>query len=114
MEQQQNDQFVDAFSIISRRVHDIAVRKGFWDAPRNDSEMLMLSVTELAEACEALRHGNPPDDKVPEFSGAEAEMADCVIRLMDQAAARGYRLAEAIIAKTAYNEGRPYKHGKNF
>src|SRR4051812_19887045 len=38
---------------------------------RNDSEMLMLTVTELAEAVEGLRHGNPASDHIPEFSFAE-------------------------------------------
>ncbi|KKL73104.1 hypothetical protein LCGC14_2078290, partial [marine sediment metagenome] len=70
--------------------------------------------SELSEALEAIRHGNPPDDKIPEFNGYEAELADCVIRIMDVAIARNLRVAEAIVAKMAFNEGRPYKHGKEF
>jgi NTP pyrophosphatase (non-canonical NTP hydrolase) len=76
--------------------------------------MIMLMVTELAEAVEALRAGNPPDDKIPEFSGVEAELADAVIRIMDFGHARGHRVAQAIEAKMKYNTGRPYKHGKEF
>lgn len=67
--------------------------------------------SELSEALEALRHGNKPDDHIPEFSGVEAELADVVIRILDYAEARGLRLAEAIEAKILYNSTRPRRHG---
>jgi len=51
---------------------------------------------------------------VPTFSGAEAELADVVIRIMDLAEGRGWRVAEAIVAKMSYNEGRERLHGKEF
>lgn len=99
---------------LAASIHDCAKRHGFWDEPRNDGEAIALMHSELSEALEALRAGNPPDDKVPEFSGAEAELADTVIRILDFAAGRGYRLGEAVIAKMAYNETRPHRHGKAF
>jgi len=98
-------------------VHEWARKKGFWEGgtdARNKSEMLMLMVTELAEVCEGLRHGNPQDDKIPAFTSEEAELADCVIRIMDYAGAYDLRLGEAIAAKMVFNEGRPHKHGKKF
>ena len=106
--------FIGEFNKLSKDIHQNAVDKGFWEGERNDGELLMLIVTELAEACEALRHGNPPDNHIPEFSGAEAELADAVIRIMDHAEGRGWRLAEAMIAKNTYNKFRPRKHGKEF
>lgn len=101
-------------SQIGKRANDNAVAKGFWEAERNDGEMIALMHSELSEALEALRHGNPPDDHIPEFSGVEAEMADEIIRVAEFCHARGYRLEEAVMAKMAYNESRPYKHGKKF
>lgn len=108
--------FVRGWISTAADSHQNAKEKGFWEpgTERNDSEMIMLVVTELAEAVEGLRHGNPPDDKVPEFSAAEAEFADAIIRMMDQAHARGWRVAQAIEAKMKFNKGRAHKHGKEF
>lgn len=106
--------FVQSFSAMSSLVHDWAKRKGFWEEERNDGEIIALMHSELSEALEALRDDNPPDDKIPQFSGVEAEFADVIIRIMDTAHAKGYRVGEAVLAKMAYNEGRPYKHGRKF
>ena len=81
---------------------------------RNDSELLMLQVTEIAEACEGLRHGNPPSEHIPDFTALEEEQADAVIRFLDMAAARNCRIGLAVIAKMAFNYTRPRKHGKRF
>lgn len=100
---------------IAQGVHANAVEKGFWpEEGRNDGEMLALIHSEISEALEAVRKGNPPDDKIPEFTGAEVELADAVIRIMDMAAGRQWRVAEAIEAKMAYNKTRAFKHGKAF
>ena len=95
-------------------IHKTNVAKGFWDEPRNDSEALMLMVTEIAEGCEGLRHGNPPSDHIPKFTAIEEEMADTIIRILDMAEGRQWRVAQALIAKLEFNLTRPHKHGKAF
>jgi len=68
---------------------------------------LMLIVSEIGEALEAVRKNLGPDDHIPQFSAEEAEIADAVIRLMNYATDRKLRLAEALIEKNEYNRNRP-------
>jgi NTP pyrophosphatase (non-canonical NTP hydrolase) len=46
---------------LIKRAHQVAKDKGFWETERNVPEMLMLVVSELAEALEALRKDHYAD-----------------------------------------------------
>lgn len=72
---------------------------------RNFGEVVALMHSELSEALEADRK-NLMDDKLTHRPGPEVEFADCLIRIFDTCAARGYDLAGAIIEKNRFNQQR--------
>ncbi|HMF14808.1 MAG TPA: hypothetical protein VKE94_20980 [Gemmataceae bacterium] len=81
---------------------------------RNFGEQIALCHSELSELMEAHRCGeeNAPDEHCGDFTKAEIEVADTIIRLLDMSAAYGWNVGAAICAKMAYNESRPFRHGK--
>ena len=110
------DEFEWSVANLAALVHATAVAKGWYDETRTDAHTIAMVHCELSEYLEALRSEDPgkPDKHCPNFSAAEVELADAVIRILDHAASKGYRLGEAIVAKHAYNLTRPRKHGKRF
>lgn len=112
-----------------RQVHQLAREKGWWDGARTDSKgracvdraetiadllsKLALVHSEVSEAVEAARLGALGlDVSTGKPEGMVVELADAVIRIMDLCEAMGLDLEGAIAAKTEYNRGRPYRHGK--
>lgn len=88
---------------------------------RNKGELLMLIVSEIAEAMEGERK-NLMDDKLPHRKMAEVELADALIRIFDYAGAFNLDIGGALVEKTAYNavradhttEERLKENGKKF
>lgn len=129
---------------IINKAHSMAKEKGFWDTERNQPELLMLIVSELAEALEALRKNHHADKVVvldllhdiemtkidEEFnfsnedfkavfeknikSSFQDEIADVAIRLFDLCGGLNIDLEKHIELKMKYNSLRGYKHGKAF
>ena len=108
--------------------HSAAVRGGWWSdletgkpKERNKGELLMLIVSEIAEAMEGERK-DLMDDHLPHRRMAEVELADTLIRIFDYAGGHGYDLAGALIEKLEYNarradhkpENRLKEGGKSF
>ena len=80
-----------ALSALCREIHASNVIAGWWSdlktgesilATRNRPEMLMLAVSELAEAAEGI--DLRPDDKLPHRAMFDVELGDFVIRQLDQ------------------------------
>ncbi len=143
---------------LCKKAHKLACEKGFWGkcnilckeqdtefckyqcddkgyGKRNLSELLMLIVSELGEAQEALRQNNRQsveyiykEDKNlnPQFVKKEInkkewkkdtfedELCDAVIRICDLAESEGIDLEWQIKQKLKYNKTRPQLHGKKF
>ncbi len=101
------DEHAHHLNALAARVH--AANAKWWISlqtgerlERNVGELLMLSVSELAEAMEGHRK-NLADDKLPHRKMFEVEIADCVIRLLDIAGGMGLDLGAAFEEKMAYN-----------
>ena len=106
--------FADAMDTLSTLVFQDAADRGFWDMGvenRNKAEMIMLMVTELAEACEALRKPDLKDAHLPDEDPVGLEIADTVIRAMDYCGANNISLGSLIVKKLTYNRTRSHMHG---
>lgn len=110
--------------------HGAALKGGWWTdletgestkETRNKGELLMLIVSEVAEAMEGVRK-NLPDDKLPHRSMEEVELADVIIRIFDYAGGFGLDVGGALLEKVAFNaqredhrlENRKLANGKKF
>lgn len=112
-------------------IHGYAINKGFWDKERETGTLLMLCVSELAEAMEADRNGLYADLELIEkdkenfidfkwsFENSikdtfEDELADTIIRILDLCGAKGIDIEKHIELKMKYNATRERLHGKKY
>jgi len=99
-------------NLLASFCHGNAFANGWWHdlqtgelKKRNTGELLMLMVSELAEAMEGDRK-NLMDEHLPQRKSVEVELADCVIRIFDFAGFNNLDLGGAIFEKLQYNNKR--------
>jgi NTP pyrophosphatase (non-canonical NTP hydrolase) len=114
---------VDSINGMAQEAFDNAAAHGFHDRDGASElpptpEMLMLIVSEAAEALEEDRKGflfpyiRYREDGKPEGFGPE--LADIVIRVGHLAASKGIDLANMVKQVQVFNRTRPHKHGKKY
>lgn len=124
---------------IRDAIHNNSVVKGFWNEPNtNITEKIMLVVTELSEAVEAMRKLDVNElivgivgcnEIISDFDitgysehnfktfvkdSVGDEFADSIIRILDLCGRLGIDIEGHIKYKMEYNSTRPYLHGKQF
>ncbi len=120
------------------KIHAAAVKKGFWDKPRETGTLLMLVNSELVEAMEADREDRFAnltvfDNAVAQITALdnevmfkklafekhvkdtyEDEIADAMIRLLDLCGRKNIDIERHIDLKIEYNKSRARMHGKKY
>ena len=104
------DKFADVINSLGAEIHAVNRVNGWWDKERNPYELIALMHSELSEAVEYLRKGNPKSDHI-NCDGVTEEMADTIIRILDFCAGTSVDIGRAIMEKTAFNAKRGYRHG---
>lgn len=102
---------------LSKRVHE--GNKKWWTdmdtglpIERNKGELLMLVITELAEAVEGIRK-NLMDDKLPHRKMEEVEMADALIRMCDYCGGFGITFEDQMVVHYFNDGAGKVKHIQN-
>lgn len=110
-----------------------AKSKGFWDMPEPLQAMCAADTTvnnfvttlrksqkgylmnsELGEHCESLRGGTTSKLIELGINNETEELADTIIRILDYCGQYELPIGEAIMAKMAVNQKRPFQHGRKF
>lgn len=106
------------FERMQEEVFRLNSSKGWYDEDRSVGDMVALLHSEVSEVLEAYRTFKFQDatERIPNADldkpeGVGAEMADCLIRLLDMAKRWDVDLAAEFTRKMAYNWTREYRHG---
>ena len=95
---------------LAKEINKTAHDHGWWDKPRSFGDVIALCHSELSEALEAFRKGEPMMFfEKPE--GIAVEMVDCIIRILDYLAENEVDIDSVMEEKMRFNTSRPYRHG---
>lgn len=111
MEQEKQKELVSHYQFLESYLWEIDCKwwfdleTGLPKEDRNVGELLMLTVSELAEAMEGHRKGLQ-DDKLPHRPMLEVELADAMIRIIDMGTGLNLDIIGALLEKAEYNRNR--------
>lgn len=119
---------------LSKIHHEQMKKAGFYDKPRNFGELLMLCVTELGEALQAHRKGQPMP--IPEYfkkriegktdklytemyeaiikDTVPQELVGALLRILDLCAYLKIDVQAFTDLEMGFNKLRPHKHGEKY
>lgn len=109
------DDLAAALDAIADWSHGTTEKLGFYkdpafEGPIGEAALISMIHSELGEATDAIREGNPNSTKIPGHSSVEEEMADVILRTLCFCRQYGYDVS-AVISKAIYNDRRPPMHG---
>lgn len=98
-----------------KKVHKLAIEKGWYQEKREPLGLICLIHSELSEGVEEYRKRGI--DQVPYFpngtkpEGFSVEIADAIIRILDMCEYLNIDIEHAIEVKHEYNKTREHRHG---
>ncbi len=105
-------EITEGLAALQRACHSDARERGWWSdletgepKERNTGELLMLIVSEVAEAMEGARK-DLQDAHLPHRKSIEVELADAIIRIADLAESLKLDLGAAVVEKMEFNRNR--------
>lgn len=81
---------------FQEQIHETALKHGWWDAPRTDTEVFCLFQSELYEAFEYYRKGKKLDEVwlegMSKREGIVVDLGDFIIRILDYLAYKNFQV----------------------
>ena len=102
---------------LKNEVHELAKEKGWYDNPEIEDQYIERMCNNLhdkvSELHTAWRENKLHDncDKPISLSCLEEELADIIIRVLDNCGRLGVDIKTAVLIKHQYNKTRSYRHG---